>query len=67
MQGPLEYCQGVRTAVMATGAAGAEPGQDFPGGEASDGLGMAAVGDGGEVDAQLSLERAERLVDGGRL
>jgi hypothetical protein len=45
---------------------GAEPRQDFPGGEPTDDLGVVGVGDVGEMVDQPSLERADVLVDGGK-
>jgi len=45
--------------------AGAKSGQNFPGREAADELGVVRVGDGGEVPDQPPLERTDLLVDGG--
>jgi hypothetical protein len=42
--------------------AGAETGQDFPGGEAADELGMAVIGDAGEVSGKPPFERADLFV-----
>jgi hypothetical protein len=44
----------------------AEPGQDVPGREAADDVGLVGVGDTGEVLVQPSLEQQDLLVDVGQ-
>ncbi len=63
----LDLVSGVAAAGWGDGflfRTGAEPGQDFPGGEAADELGMLRVGDLREVAGQPPLERADLLVHG---